>query len=304
MRGRRTVVALAIGVGIGAVALGSAREAAVAIAAMAGIAIASRGRARALERADRWQRLAELAALGASCRSETEIAEAAAHALDDLVDSHDVVIDVTPGDSGLAVDITNDRWLTLRPRGFPRGVHPTDLAQLRATGDVARAAIENLRLRRALEVAATTDGLTGTLNRASFDVELANWCARANREHTTFVLAIVDGNRLKHVNDTHGHQGGDQAIRFLADRLRAGLRTGDVVARLGGDEFAVLAAGTSDVVAVCSRLLDALAAERCPLGPVSAAVGGAARGDDGVTPEQLFATADRRMYVHKAATRR
>lgn len=85
---------------------------------------------------------------------------------------------------------------------------------------------------------ASTDGLTGLVNRAELKRQLHR---RANRQEP-YTLFMLDLNGFKPVNDTYGHRAGDQLLRTLAHRLRAQL-AGHVVTRLGGDEFMVLADG-------------------------------------------------------------
>ncbi|MDP8993030.1 MAG: GGDEF domain-containing protein [Actinomycetota bacterium] len=96
---------------------------------------------------------------------------------------------------------------------------------------------------------ASHDGLTGLFNRRSFDSQLAQAAARSERYGWSFVLALIDLDHFKAVNDRYGHEGGDSVLRTVGMELRNSLRTGDVAARLGGDEFAlVLANGDQDLV--------------------------------------------------------
>ena len=84
---------------------------------------------------------------------------------------------------------------------------------------------------------ASVDALTGVANRGGFDQECK---ARVQRADARFVLAMIDMDNLKQINDTHGHAIGDRALTALAQGLRRNLRDRDFIARLGGDEFAVL----------------------------------------------------------------
>jgi diguanylate cyclase (GGDEF)-like protein len=85
---------------------------------------------------------------------------------------------------------------------------------------------------------ASTDPLTGVANRRTFERTCQDWI-RTGR--SSFVLAMLDVDDFKHVNDTYGHDVGDQVLQFIAQKLVRSLRSDDVVARLGGDEFAILA---------------------------------------------------------------
>lgn len=90
------------------------------------------------------------------------------------------------------------------------------------------------------ELAAETDSLTGLYNRRAWDRILAEEETRFRRFGDPTVLAMLDLDQLKTINDRHGHAAGDDYIRRAADALRASVRDGDCVARLGGDEFGVL----------------------------------------------------------------
>lgn len=86
---------------------------------------------------------------------------------------------------------------------------------------------------------ASLDPLTGIANRRTFDRTCQEWIRSAR---SRFVLAILDVDDFKGINDTHGHAVGDQVLVGMAQALIGSVRPGDMVARLGGDEFAILAA--------------------------------------------------------------
>jgi diguanylate cyclase (GGDEF)-like protein len=125
----------------------------------------------------------------------------------------------------------------------------------------------NLRARLELETSraqaqhlAFHDGLTGLPNRALFNDRLDHALARARRGEEATLL-LLDLDRFKHVNDTYGHQAGDELIREFGSRLTALVREEDTIARLGGDEFAILLPGRVDketVDALCTRILTAV----------------------------------------------
>ena len=108
--------------------------------------------------------------------------------------------------------------------------------------------------------AATTDPLTGLLNRAAFRVAATDALAAARRG-TPSTLAILDLDHFKRVNDTHGHAAGDNALLMLADLLRENLRGDDAIGRIGGEEFAILFRGLALGAAgpICERLCAQLA---------------------------------------------
>ena len=91
---------------------------------------------------------------------------------------------------------------------------------------------------------ASSDPLTGLRNHRVFHEDLARELQHAGRTGLPLALALVDLDDLKTLNDTHGHQAGDERIRTLADTLRATMRGADQAYRIGGDEFAVILPGT------------------------------------------------------------
>lgn len=101
-------------------------------------------------------------------------------------------------------------------------------------------------LAEALEYQAMHDSLTGLSNRAHFYDRLHQAITTSRRSGQSFCLLLVDLDSFKEINDTHGHQTGDQLIQEVAARLRGVIRESDTAARLGGDEFALLLLG-SDV---------------------------------------------------------
>jgi diguanylate cyclase (GGDEF)-like protein len=107
------------------------------------------------------------------------------------------------------------------------------LSAARAKIDVERRRAEHARLSRAVR----TDSLTGLQNRRSFDDWLQG-ASSASRRRTALLLVDLDG--FKQINDTFGHECGDQVLRRIGELMRATIRTDDVAIRHGGDEFAVL----------------------------------------------------------------
>ncbi|MCP9488202.1 MAG: EAL domain-containing protein, partial [Gaiellaceae bacterium MAG52_C11] len=159
---------------------------------------------------------------------------------------------------------------------------------------------------RKLQHMADHDPLTGLLNRRSFDRELQGHVERSSRYGAEGALLVLDVDHLKHVNDTLGHNVGDELIVRVGNAVRDSLRSSDVVARLGGDEFAVLLpkADREAAAKVAASLCERIRREELTLTgrsrPLSASVGVALLADaPDVTAEDLLANADLAMYDAK-----
>ncbi len=161
-------------------------------------------------------------------------------------------------------------------------------------------ATDRIRARAELERRASTDPLTGCLNRGAFLEELHG----IHRRGECYVLAFVDVDRLKSQNDTLGHAGGDVLLIETADHLRSALRPGDVVGRIGGDEFVAICRGIDghDGALAVTRRIAASMTWVFDAGsltfPVSASVG-ATLVDPETDIAQALARADNAMYAAK-----
>jgi diguanylate cyclase (GGDEF)-like protein len=110
---------------------------------------------------------------------------------------------------------------------------------------------------------AYVDELTGLANRRQFDARLRAEIARSGRQSFDCAVLYMDLDRFKHINDTYGHEAGDEVIKQFALRIAANVRAGDFVARLSGDEFAAIVtdvASNADVEAVSQRIFNAMSA--------------------------------------------
>jgi len=155
---------------------------------------------------------------------------------------------------------------------------------------------------------AQTDELTGIYNRRCFEEQIRAYCERAPESGLSVALLLVDVDRFKRVNDSHGHQVGDLVLRRLAQLLQGAVRWSDLPCRIGGDEFAVLWTDLDPRAAArraheLQPLLGAfeIAGTPASLG-VTASLGGALwrRGEGW---QEFFARADRGLYVAKRAGR-
>jgi diguanylate cyclase (GGDEF)-like protein len=117
--------------------------------------------------------------------------------------------------------------------------------------------IDLARANEKLYLLATTDQLTGLKNRRYFLEKLELETERSRRYRRPCAIAIIDADRFKTINDTHGHDVGDRVLQVLAGVLTAELRGSDLIGRLGGEEFAVMLPETEKAAAleVCWRLI-------------------------------------------------
>jgi diguanylate cyclase (GGDEF)-like protein len=183
------------------------------------------------------------------------------------------------------------------------------------TGRALQATLDQLRetmranevQRDLLQERATHDSLTNLLNRGAASEALHRDFARARREGVALAVLYIDLDGLKTINDTFGHEGGDAAIRTVAEALRATARRSDIVARFGGDEFVVscpVAGGEPEAVALAERIRQALTTTVTEVGDnrvdVSCSIGIAVSVPTDLDIEALLRRADQALYAAKS----
>lgn len=158
---------------------------------------------------------------------------------------------------------------------------------------------------------AMVDELTGLANSRLFGQRLEECILSSRRNASPLSLLLVDMDRFKGINDTHGHQAGDTALKTAASVIRASVRGSDVAARVGGEEFAVILpdTATAEAVKVGRRMLDGLREAQVLLSDGNRVYLSASIGLAGGIPVEgessfaLFAEADKALYKAKAAGR-
>jgi diguanylate cyclase (GGDEF)-like protein/PAS domain S-box-containing protein len=169
---------------------------------------------------------------------------------------------------------------------------------------------ERRRFEERLQHMVDHDPLTGLYNRRRFEQELDRHVAHIERYGAEGALLVLDLDDFKSVNDTLGHNAGDELIVSVSGLLKSQLRDSDVIARLGGDEFAILlpTGGIDEAEAVATKLVRAVREEITVLGArrarrVTTSVGVAPFTDGDLTGEEMLVNADLAMYEAKEAGR-
>ncbi|TQR32098.1 sensor domain-containing diguanylate cyclase [Brevibacillus brevis] len=149
---------------------------------------------------------------------------------------------------------------------------------------------------------ARTDPLTGLTNRRTLEETMQKWMA----EQIPFSIMMMDLDRFKAINDTYGHQAGDEVLRHFAKIISSSLRPEDVSCRFGGEEFVVLVShtGLEEAYQVAERIRRALETRTNPIGQrLTVSQGIAHYPSHAVSPEGLLHVADEAMYKAKRAGR-
>jgi diguanylate cyclase (GGDEF)-like protein len=199
-------------------------------------------------------------------------------------------------------------------RDTPGDLDPHDMDAAQTMADVAAAYLLNAQARdeahatsERFQHSALHDPLTGLANRLLLQERLEHASERRKRSHTNAAILFADLDRFKHVNDTHGHQVGDQLLIAVAHRLASLVRSGDTLARFSGDEFVFLCEdlhSLADAEVLARRIDEAFSEPFVLTGSqltmtVSASVGIAFAGPGEEFTNELVVQADMAMYQAK-----
>lgn len=160
-------------------------------------------------------------------------------------------------------------------------------------------ALETTRQRRKLEQMATTDPLTGILNRQGFSQRFRAEMAATVRHKSTGLFLLLDLDRFKKLNDTHGHPVGDRALCVITNNIQASIRENDILARSGGDEFILVLVEMEkgpEAIRIINRIKERMGLEEFELGVSIGVVEFPTEADD---YERLYHLADERLYKGK-----
>ena len=179
----------------------------------------------------------------------------------------------------------------------------------RQTVEFQKANLELLMLSRRLDELANSDVLTRLANRRCILERFGTAWESAERDGRPISCLMLDVDRFKKINDTHGHEAGDAVLKAVAERMRGMARRADLCGRLGGEEFVVVlpncardgAAGVAERIrgAVCAKPVH----YRDKLIPVTVSCGAAERTERERSPEELLRQADDLLYAAKAGGR-
>jgi diguanylate cyclase (GGDEF)-like protein len=191
------------------------------------------------------------------------------------------------------------------------GFNAADIALVSAVAEQAALALERYRILAVVQRQASTDELTGLYNYRFLVDYLDQQIALAERLNSPLAVLMLDLDRFKLLNDTHGHHAGDEALRAFAKTLLSTVRRSDLAARYGGEEFVVVMANTNteDARVVAEKIRGAVAEMELRLGVetepvgVTVSIGGVAFPDDTGDARQLLRLADDALYKAKRGGR-
>src|SRR3954471_11959364 len=182
-------------------------------------------------------------------------------------------------------------------------------ARLRAGKRILKLQEQVVRAREQLRVQATYDSLTGLFNRMAILEALDREVSRSNREKKPLAVIMADLDHFKDINDTYGHQAGDDVLQETARRMLSSLRAYDCVGRYGGEEFLIVAPGSDlkGAAELAERLRHNVSAKPVLVSdvniPITLSLGMAISTTHLNQSDQLLRQADEALYVAKRAGR-
>jgi diguanylate cyclase (GGDEF)-like protein len=231
-----------------------------------------------------------------------------------LISSREAILDATPLPSGtrslLAIPVRRSEaepsiGVLVLGRERRNGFSITDSHAAQDLATIAAGALDTAWAWQDATLSAKTDQLTGLPNRRAFEEEFTRMIAETDRFGRESALVIVDVDHFKQVNDTYGHDAGDQVLKAIGATLSAMARTTDKVARLGGEELAMLLPqtdrqGALEAAERCRKAIEALSV-RTNAGPVrvTASFGVAMYLERSGAAGALFDRADQALYSAK-----
>jgi diguanylate cyclase (GGDEF)-like protein len=196
--------------------------------------------------------------------------------------------------------------LLVRSNDASRSWSESEILLLHTVADQITVAVNQAHLFAQLQQQALTDALTDCHNRRAFEMQLERDLQYATRMRQPLALIMLDLDNLKQINDRLGHDGGDNALRLVADSLRKELRGVDTSARYGGDEFACILpqANLKGALIVAERLRARIETiSLLGIGPLTASLGVAAFPEQASSRDALVLLADRALYRAKRTGR-
>ncbi len=207
-----------------------------------------------------------------------------------------------PGPEGFAGAIAVS-WIT----HWPEEPEPAALVIVEMFAALIGSSLHREALEKELKSLSLQDPLTGLANRRMLMVRLADAQKRSYRHQTLLVLAVLDLDGFKRLNDLFGHAEGDKFLVEVAAKLHEAVRTTDMIARIGGDEFVIILEDVHSIreaKAILGRIVESLrvSLEKCGVcAEISASIGAAVYPFDFVDPDSLLVHADEAMYAAKRA---
>jgi diguanylate cyclase (GGDEF)-like protein/PAS domain S-box-containing protein len=198
----------------------------------------------------------------------------------------------------------NEVWVELK--GTPTFDKNGDFQYLMLVG---REITERKKLEEHLEYLSYYDALTGIPNRRLFQERVEQAIKEAKRYRRKFAVMYMDMDKFKHINDTYGHEMGDELLKQFSKKVKRHLRLNDTFARQGGDEFTIFLSEIKeekDAYQVAKRILHSLQ-DTCQIGDhhfqMTSSIGIAFYPKDGVTFQELLRNADSALYMTKNSGR-